>query len=108
LTTSQNNTKFGNEFLYQFGVGRNIFSIDSQWIVTWMIEANGQFNEKDKIKGRTNLNSGGNTIYVTPSLWISSKKTIFQLGFGLPITQHLYGNQKKNNYLLLANFGWTF
>jgi len=108
VTTSQNNTKFGNEFFYQCGIGRNIFSIESQWIVAWMIEADGQFNEKDKIKGIMNSNSGGNTIYVTPSLWVSSKNTIFQLGFGLPVVQHLFGNQNKNNYLLVANFGWTF
>jgi hypothetical protein len=108
LTTSHNSTKFGNEFLYQAGFGRNILSIDSEWIFAWMIEADGQYTEKDKIKGITDPNSGGNVVYVTPSLWISSKKIIAQLGFGLPATQHLFGNQKKNNYLLVANLGWTF
>lgn len=108
LTTSHDSTKFGNEFLYQAGFGRNILSIDSEWIFAWMIEADGQYTEKDKIKGITDPNSGGNIVYVTPSLWISSKKIVAQLGFGLPATQHLFGNQKRNNYLLVANLGWTF
>lgn len=108
LTTSHNSTKFGNEFLYQCGVGRNILNIDSKWTLAWMIEADGQFSQKDKINGMTNPNSGGNTVYITPSLWISSKSLIVQVGFGLPATQHLFGNQKKNKYLLAINFGRTF
>ncbi|OJW51279.1 MAG: hypothetical protein BGO67_12485 [Alphaproteobacteria bacterium 41-28] len=108
LTTPRDSTKFGNEFLYQAGFGRNILYINSELIFAWMIEADGLYSEKNKIKGITDPNSGGNIVYVTPSLWISSKKIIAQLGFGLPATQHLFGNQKRNNYLLVANFGWTF
>lgn len=108
LTTSHNSTKFGNEFFYQFGLGRNILGIDSEWILAWMVEVDGQYIEKNKIMGITDPHSGGNVVYATPSLWISSKKLIIQLGFGLPATQHLFGNQKRNNYLLTANVGWTF
>jgi hypothetical protein len=108
LTSSHDRTKFGNEFLYQAGFGRNIFNIDSEWIFAWMIEGDGLYIEKDKIRGITDPNSGGNVLYVTPSLFISSKKIIAQLGFGLPATQHLFGNQNKNHYLLVANFEWTF
>lgn len=108
LTTSDGSTKFGNEFLYQAGFGRNILYIDSELIFAWMIEADGQYTEKNKINGIIDSHSGGNVVYVTPSLWLSSKKLIAQLGFGLPATQHLFGNQKRNNYLLVANLGWTF
>jgi len=108
LTTSHNKTKFGNAFLYQGGLGRNIFTIESDWIFAAMVEATGQYTEKDKINGMTDPNSGGNAVYVTPSLWVSSKKIIIQLGFGVPVVQHLFGNQKRTNYVLVANFGWTF
>jgi hypothetical protein len=108
LTTSDEGTKFGNGFFYQFGLGRNILSVTSELIVSGMIEINGLYVKKDKIRKITDPNSGGNTVYITPSLWVSSKKLIVQLGFGLPATQHLFGNQKRNNYLLAANFGWTF
>jgi hypothetical protein len=108
LTTSHESTKFGNEFLYQCGLGKNIFTIESEWIFAWMVEVDGTYTEKNKIKSKTDSNSGGNVVYVTPSLWLSSKKFIVQLGFGLPATQHLFGNQKRDEYLLSASFGWAF
>lgn len=108
LTTSRHGTKFGNEYLYQFGFGRNILSIDSEWIFAWMLEIDGQYTEKNKIMGAADCNSGGNIVYITPSLWISSKKMIIQLGVGVPPIQHLFGNQKREKYLLVANLGWTF
>jgi hypothetical protein len=108
LTTSHHRTKFGNQFLYQAGFGRNILSITSEWILAWMIEATGQYTQKDKIMGVTEQNSGGNVIYVTPSLWISSRHIILQLGAGVAASQNLFGKQKKNKYLIVANLGWTF
>lgn len=108
LPTSYEGTKFGNVFFYQCGFGRNILGIPSELIVTWMVEIEGQYTEKSKIHSKTDPNSGGNVIFVTPSIWISTKKLIIQLGVGLPATQHLFGAQKKSRYLLSANFGWTF
>ncbi len=109
LPTSDNKIQWGNSFLYQAGLGRNILTIASEWTVAWMVEADGLYAEKDKIQNITNPNSGGNTVYITPSLWISSKKRLtIQVGFGVPVVQHLFGNQRKNNYLLAASFGWTF
>jgi len=108
LTTSFDRTKFGNEFLYQAGIGRNILTIDSEWIFAWLIEADGQYTEKSKIKGRTDPDSGGNVVYMIPSLFVSSKKFLIQVGIGLPVAQHLFGSQKKNNYVLALDFRWTF
>jgi len=108
LTTTSDKTKFGNQFLYQGGLGRNFYSIPSEFIFAWIIEINGQYSEKNKIKGKADPNSGGNTIFLTPSLWLSTKQLIVQFGFGFPIAQHLFGDQKKDKYLLIANFGWTF
>lgn len=106
LTTTHNNTKFGNQFLYQAGFGRNITNVN-EWIFAWMIEGDGQYSQRNRINGITDFNSGGNVVYVTPSLWVSSKKLIFQFGVGFPVTQNLYGNQKNNSYLLVTNVGWT-
>jgi hypothetical protein len=108
LTTSHNGQKVGNEYLYQAGIGRNFYTIDSEWIFAWLVEANGFYTEKTHIKGRTDPNSGGNLIVVTPSLWISSKHVTFQFGVGLPVAQHLFGDQTKNKYLLASNVSWLF
>jgi hypothetical protein len=107
LTGSSHRTKFGNQFLYQFGVGRNIANVDD-WLFAWMVELDGIYSWKDRIRGSTDPNSGGNVIFLTPSLWISSTHCILQLGIGCPVQQHLFGHQTKNDYLLALNAGWTF
>ncbi len=107
LTTPHADTQFGNSFLYQAGIGRNIFTINSSWMFNWLVEANGQYSQKNRIDGMTDDNSGGNVVYITPSLWVSSRKLIFQLGAGIAALQRLNGDQKKNHYLIAANLGWT-
>ncbi|KTC80141.1 MULTISPECIES: hypothetical protein [Legionella] len=106
VTTKRNDTKFGNQFLYQGGFGRHLINIKG-WMFAWMVEADGQYSQRNKIDGAIDFNSGGNVVYITPSLWVSSKKLILQLGIGLPVTQNLYGNQTRDSYLLVANLGWT-
>lgn len=107
LTTSDHRTKFGDQFLYQFGFGRNIPSPEG-WIYAWMLEIDGQYNKKNRINGVIDDNSGGNVIYATPSLWISSKEILMQFGVSLPIKQNWFGNQSKVDYALNFNFAWSF
>lgn len=106
LTTAKNGTKFGNSFLYQIGFGKNITNING-WILAWMVEGDGTYTQKNRIRGTIDPNSGGNIVYVTPSIWASTKKLIFQFGAGLPVTQHFNGSQPHSTYLIAANFGWT-
>ncbi|MBS3904365.1 MAG: hypothetical protein KGZ39_03460 [Simkania sp.] len=107
LTTSKHQTHFGDQLLYQCGLGKNIPS-PSGWIFAWMIEFDGLYAWKNTIKGALDPNSGGNTIYVTPSIWISSKRVIIQFGAGYPIVQHLFGHQSKQFLSLDFNVGITF
>lgn len=107
LTTSDHKTKIGDQFLYQFGVGRNIPSPEG-WIYAWIIEVDGQYNKKNRIVGRLDHNSGGNTVYITPSLWVSSKDILVQFGFSIPVNQHLFGKQRKYEYALNLNVAWSF
>ena len=107
LTTSRHHKRSGNQFLYQCGFGHNIPS-PKGYIFAWMVEFDGQYTEKNKVNGRRQPNTGGNTIYVTPSFWASSNKTIFQLGMGFPVAQHLNGHQPKKHYSLVVSIGITF
>jgi len=108
MTTTHDRTRFGNQYLYQFGVGRNITEIQSNWLLAALLEFNGQFAVKNLIRGVKDQNSGGNVVFATPALSLSNKSYILQLGVGLPVTQHLFGNQTKTRYLVAANFSWTF
>lgn len=107
LTSSDHGTKFGDQFLYQMGVGRNFFT-PKGWIYAWMVEVDGQYNKRNRVDGTIDNNSGGNTIYVTPSLWISSKDMLLQFGVSLPVNQNLFGIQRKFDYAFNLNFGWSF
>jgi len=107
LTTEYDLGKFGNRYLYQGGIGRNIPS-PRGWIFALMLEIDGQYDSKDRINGKKDPDSGGNVIFITPSLWISSEKTVIQLGVGGVLTQHLNGNQSKFTHQVLCSVGWTF
>jgi hypothetical protein len=108
LTTSSHRTRIGDQFLYQFGLGRRICNT-KEWLFDWMVEITGAYSAKDKIRGVTDRNSGGNVIFLTPSLFISSSESlVIQFGMGFPIVQHLFGDQTKTDYLAALNLGWTF
>jgi hypothetical protein len=108
ITTTRNGTRYGNQFLYQFGVGHDIASVASQWLLTGMLEADGLYSKKNQINGFTDQNSGGNVIYLTPSLFYARHNLILQAGVGVPCVQHLNGSQTMNNLFVAANIGWTF
>lgn len=94
LPTSHHKTKFGNQFFYQFGIERCLASPPG-WIYAVMLEFDGAYSWKDRLKGKIDPDSGGNVIYLTPSIWISSKRLSFQFGVGYPVVQHLFGEQPK-------------
>lgn len=107
VTTSNHGTKFGDQLLYQMGIGRRIASND-KWLFDWLVEFDGTYFAQNQIKGRIDKNSGGNVIYMTPSLWLSSKHLVFQIGAGYAIQQHWFGEQNRSKYLMAVNMGWTF
>lgn len=99
LTTSHHRTKFGNSYLYQWGFARYIPQLSPKgWIFDLMVEFDGIYTEKDRIRGKIDFNSGGNILFVTPSIWLSSKRFIVQWGIGFPVVQNLNGSQDKIKY----------
>ncbi len=108
ISTSHNGDRSGNSYVYQAGFGRNIASVAQKWLLTWMVEADGNYSSKNRNSGLMNQASGGNTIYLTPSLFYGRNNAILQVGFGIPVVQQLNGAQTLNNYFVAANIGWTF
>jgi Putative MetA-pathway of phenol degradation len=109
LTTTHHGTKFGNSYLYQCGFARYIDALSPPgWIFDLMVEFDGTYMEKDKIHGKKDRDSGGNTIFVTPSIWLSCKSFFFQWGIGFPILQQLNGDQDKTGYAIASSLGVAF
>jgi hypothetical protein len=106
LPVARHETKFGNQILYQCGFGIYIPS-PRGWIFNWLVEFDGIYFWKNKINNLVDPNSGGNVIYITPSIWISSKRIILQFGSGYPAVQHLFGDQPKQFMTLYFNLGIT-
>ncbi len=98
----------GTSVLYQAGVGKNFSSVAEEYIFAGLLEMTGTYTGKTKYNYGTDPNSGGNVIYLTPSLWFSTPKFTGQLGIGFPVVQNLFGDQNKINFLLVSNFVWTF
>lgn len=107
LPSSYRGTKFGNQYLYQAGVGRNIPS-SKGWIFAWMFELDGQYGEKNIRKSALEPSSGGNVLFATPSLSISNEKFLMQLGVSFPVTQHWFGDQSRYQYGINLNTAYTF
>lgn len=108
FTATKHQTRFGNAYLYQFGVGRRIAST-KDWLFAWLLELDGTYFGRNRVRGIVDPDSGGNVIFLTPSLWISSSESfLLQFGVGLPIYEHLLGHQIKDDYALELNVGWTF
>lgn len=108
LPTSHHQTKFGKWFLYQFGVSKNIAYRSDAWILNWMIELDGWYRQRNRMRGAIDLNSGGNLIVLGPSLWFSTQKLILQGGISAAITDHNFGVQFKDRYFAAFNIGWKF
>jgi hypothetical protein len=108
IPTTHNGNRAGTQYVYQGGIGRNIASVTSKWVLTWMVEADGLFVTKSRSDGFINQNSGGNTIFITPSLFYGRNNAIFQVGFGVPCLKQLNGEQSINGFFVGANAGWTF
>lgn len=108
LLDSYHASNSGNQYLYEFGIGRNIDSRPSKWIFAWLIELDGQYSTANTVDFLRDENSGGNVIYVTPSLWFSTPVLILQTGLGYAVSQNLLGEQRKNTYLWIMDFSLTF
>ncbi len=107
ITKSCCGTRVGNNYFYEGGFGRNIWYITDEAILSWMVEINGLYTERNRDQYRLNPDSGGNVIYVNPSLWYSTKDLIVQVGGGYAVIQNLNGRQNKEGFFLAFNLGWT-
>lgn len=108
LTTSNGDTKYGNQFFYQGCLGRNVWSKSGEWIITAMIELLGVYDRPDKVDGSIDPNSGSNLVHIGPTLWLSTKRFFCQLGILGIAAQSYRGYQNKNKFLFALDLGWKF
>jgi len=108
FSVTRKHTKIGNQFPYNIGIGKNIAYRPKQWVLALLLECDGIFQQCDKRNGLRDINSGGNTIFIGPSLWFSTAHLTLQAGIAWAVTQRLNGTQNKEQCICACNVGWKF
>jgi hypothetical protein len=117
-TEGSQNTEIGNAFFYNLGVVYSLSSGEGQahhghdhshlkWDV--MLELNGEYRQKNEIDGEKEDNSGGDVIFLSPGIRVSSsdKWSLF-LAVGKSIYDDFNGTQTDVDYRLIGGFGFAF
>lgn len=108
IVSSHDGNHLGNRYLYQVGFGKNICYCKDKWMFNWLLEIDGQYSEHDRYLTVLDPNSWGNLVLITPSLWLSTKRWVFQFGVGAAAIQHTFGDQLRSRYVLVLDIGYTF
>ena len=101
------NSKIGNKFLYQCGICRNIDYVPSKRILSVLIEFFGIYSQRDKLGDIKDRHTGGNTVYIGPTMWFATQKFIFTIGIAFAASQPKRFLNKEN-YFFAAEIGWKF
>lgn len=106
-TTTSHHVKIGSQWLYQAGIGHNICSVTDQSMLSFLLEMDGQYDARTQVFRTPLDNTGGNIVTLAPGFILAFRHLMVQVGVGLPVSQHLNGDQTKTDYFIAANFTWT-
>lgn len=96
-------TNLGDLFSYNAAVSYRTTVADMDWDL--ILELNGEWKEKQKIRETWDGNSGGNMIFISPgSRLVIDKKMSAFMSFGIPVLQDLHGIQDDVNCKVLFGF----
>lgn len=73
-----------------------------------MLELNGEKRWENEINGATEINSGGDIVYLSPGVRMSYRKMGVFLSAGFPIIDDTNGIQTDVDFRLLGGLGFTF
>lgn len=76
--------------------------------VDLVLELNGQWQAKENIAGVTDPNSGGNVIYLSPGLRLTSNRLSGFVSVGVPIVHELDGIQSEPTYRVISGLVLAF
>ncbi len=95
-TKGAQDTNLGDIFSYNAAFSYRVLK---QRPISWdlIIEANGEWKQKQKINGIKDENSGENIIFISPGMRFSWKQWSAYLSVSFPVVQHLNGIQNKTD-----------
>jgi hypothetical protein len=107
LSTTKDHTTLGAIVYYQWGVGRNLGNPGG---ITTLgsIEFNGIYSRPDMMCDTKDKNSGGNIIYIGPTLCLTGDHWFLSGGIQAATVQQLNGIQNKTHYRTLLQLIFQF
>ena len=72
------------------------------------LETNLIHAARDRVPGADDPNSGGTTLFLTPTLQYVTRKWVLEAGIQVPVSQRLNGTALKNDYILTTGFRLNF
>ena len=78
------------------------------WAVDLVLELNGELHEMQKVAGVQDINSGGNTVLLSPGARVSYGSVSGFLSVGIPVVNQLNGLQSKTEYRIISGLAASF
>lgn len=99
-------TNLGDIFSYNAAVSYRAVSGPISWDL--ILEANGEWKEKQVIRGNKDPNSGGNALFLSPGIRLAvAKKFSTYLSVGIPVLQDMNGIQDDTKYKALLGISFS-
>lgn len=73
-----------------------------------VLEVNVLYQEKSRIEGHKNPNSGGTTVWLSPGLQYVTRRWVLEAVMQKPVSQDLNGSALQNDWIATASFRMNF
>jgi hypothetical protein len=73
-----------------------------------VLEANGLWEDEDRIRGRSDPDSGGTSLFLTPGLQHVTRRTVTEAAVQLPLYQARNGDGLEDDYAVVLSFRLNF
>ncbi len=107
-----NNFRAGNNYnadiSLQYRILPQQISRDTHGFVYAVIEANYRKVNRNQLSGINDLNSGGNTLFISPGIQYVTPKYILEAAIQIPLRQNLHGNNLETDTILTSGFRINF
>ncbi len=89
---------------FQYRLLPNALSADTQSFLYGVLEVTALNQNKNRVAGMSDPNSGGTTVYLTLGIQYVTRKYILEAALQIPIEQNLHGTALETDYVFTAGF----
>lgn len=107
LKTEHEAVDFGDQFNYDLAIGYRLYPAEYETyrerVVILYMEVNGLVRGKNDVQDKTDPDSGGHTIFLSPGLqWIFMRNLLVEASIQLPVFEDFNGTQLEDDFIISA------